>query len=376
MAWDSIVNQQRVKDLLRAALKRGHLAHALLFTGPEGAGKEAMAIEVARVINCPNGSDDACGTCPDCVKMDSLQHPNLSLIFPLPVGKNEEAGDLPLAKLSPGEIETVQNEIRRKAKSPYHKISIPRANFIKVNSIREIRRTSSLAVFSPGKKVYVIFDAGKMNEEAGNALLKTLEEPLPDTVIILCAGTTDELLPTVVSRCQRLRFDLLPEQAIREALTGREHLTAERASLIAALSRGSYRQALELCDVDIDAYRSDIVELLRTFLLRPREDVYASIESISAAKDRQEVVRILSVMQAWFHESLALHAGEEGLLGIHDQALRKFTGVYSNIDYAAIARLLDEAISLVGKNAYIPLLLMTLAFNIRKFILTPTQNNS
>lgn len=244
-----------------------------------------------------------------------------------------------------------------------------------MNSIREIRRTASLTAFFKGKKVYIIFEAEKMNDEAANALLKTLEEPLPDTVIILTTSSPDELLPTVISRCQRLRFDLLPEGEIRRALIDAKGVDEDRAALIAALSRGSYRQALDLIDVDIKSYRDQLVELLRTFLYRSREEILAAAEALGASKDRPEVIRVLSLMQAWFHESMSLREGAGSLAALHDETLRKFTDAHPHIDYAAIAALLDDTISHVGKNAYIPLLITVLAFDIRKFVLSPVRSN-
>src|SRR5690349_10336405 len=99
-SWDAIIGQARIKQVLRSAVSSNRLAHAYLFSGPEGTGKSAMAIELAKVMNCEKGGPDSCGRCPSCLKMQTLQHPNLHLVFPLPVGKNEKYGDDPYAKLS------------------------------------------------------------------------------------------------------------------------------------------------------------------------------------------------------------------------------------------------------------------------------------
>src|SRR5271169_3114747 len=144
MSWQTILNQERVKKILQASLDSGRISHAYLFTGPEGAGKSVTAIELAKVVNCDQKTSVACGKCPSCKKFDSLQHPNLNIIVPLPVGKNEVSGDAPLAKLSDEEIAVLREQLKLKAGNPYHDIVMPKATEIKVNSIREIRRGAAL----------------------------------------------------------------------------------------------------------------------------------------------------------------------------------------------------------------------------------------
>ena len=90
MSWSSIVGQERVKSLLRHTLQSGQIAHAYLFYGPEGIGKDTLAVEFAKTLNCTKGGIEACGVCPNCQRMDSFQHPNINLVFALPIGKNEK----------------------------------------------------------------------------------------------------------------------------------------------------------------------------------------------------------------------------------------------------------------------------------------------
>src|SRR5512140_2087223 len=174
MSWQSVIGQHRVKELLVSTLRRNRLAHAYVFSGPEGVGKDAAAIELAKVLNCDAQGTEACDSCPSCLKFASLQHPNLHLVFALPVGKGEKLGDGPLAKLSEEDVAAVQEQVSRKARDPYHILSVPRATTIKINSIRELRKESALSAFSQGKKVFLIVDAENLNDEASNAILKTL----------------------------------------------------------------------------------------------------------------------------------------------------------------------------------------------------------
>jgi DNA polymerase III subunit delta' len=371
MSWESVIGQQRVKKLLQSAIEREHLAHALLFFGPEGAGQDAVALELAKVLNCASHASVACDHCPDCLKNAEMQHPNVQLIFPLPVGKNEEAGDLPMAKLSPTELELVREQLRLKTANPYHAIVILKATLIKVNSIRDIRRSASMSAFSEGKKVYIISSADKMNDEAANALLKTLEEPLHDTVIILTTANPDQLLPTIVSRCQRIRFDKLSEADIRDGLVSRFNLDPEKAELLAEVAAGSYTRAVELIDADLSVYRDEIVDFLRTMLYRSREEFLKAIEEMTVGADRKEIERSLVLLQAWFHDALIAREGVHVRKHLTENTtLRKFIEVHPYADYGKVHEILSEAISSVNKNVYIPLILTVLAFKLRTNILS------
>ncbi|MBI3580412.1 MAG: hypothetical protein HY089_13490, partial [Ignavibacteriales bacterium] len=174
MSWDRVIGQERIKELLKRSIAGKTIAHAYLFYGAEGVGKDALAVEFARALNCVRGGTDACGECPSCKKVDLLQHPNIQLIFSLPVGKSEKSGDDPIEVLTQDQVETVQEQIRLKADNPYHRIEIPKSNFIKINSVRNLRREAALSGFEGGKKIFIVSNAEMMNAEASNSLLKTL----------------------------------------------------------------------------------------------------------------------------------------------------------------------------------------------------------
>ena len=108
MSWSSIVGQERVKTLLKRSLESGQVAHAYLFYGPEGVGKDALAIEFAKTLNCRAGGQEACGVCPQCQRMESFQHPNIRFVFALPVGKNEKNGDDPINVLTEAQVGEVR----------------------------------------------------------------------------------------------------------------------------------------------------------------------------------------------------------------------------------------------------------------------------
>ncbi len=367
MSWSDVIGQKRVKDILKTSLERDRIAHAYLFIGKEGSGKFAVALELAKILNCEKKSSESCGMCSSCKKFETLQHPNLKLIFPLPVGRGEKSNDPPLAKLTDNEVADIQEQIALKAKNPYHKIEIERANVIKINSIREIRRQASMSLFGSGKKVFIIIDAEKMNDESSNALLKTLEEPHPDTLLILLTASVHSLLPTIISRCQLIRFDPLSDDVIAEALKKNKNIDFEKAKIVARLANGNYTKALLYIDTDYEDRMNRAVALLRAMLLKSRIAIMNEIESLIADYQKPEIEDVLHLMQQWLQEAmLNKERVVNNIKPSSGEIIERFLTSYPDWDYPRSFDAIDRAISLLSKNVYIPLILIDLSFKIKQ----------
>jgi len=126
-----------------------------------------------------------------------------------------------------------------------------KANFIKINSVRDIKHEASLSRTEEGKKIFVILNADMMNAEASNSLLKTLEEPLPGIILLLTTSVKDQLLPTIISRCQLLQCNSLQDAEIENALISKEEVDHSIARLAAQLSHGSYGNARRLSSLNM-----------------------------------------------------------------------------------------------------------------------------
>lgn len=370
MSWDIIIGQNRIKNLIKKQIENNRLPHALLLYGPEGAGMDAVAIQLAKVLNCKNSKTDSCDVCDDCQKIDKLQHPNLHLVFPLPVGKNEQSDDSPYDKLSDEEITDVRQEIEKKSKNPYHKITIDKANFIKITSIREIRRITSMSIYGNGKKIVLILDADRMTDQAANALLKTLEEPIGDTILILTTINKDALLPTIISRCQQIRFDELTVDEIREALQLREKVDPQQSNIIARLANGNYNRALELLNSDLNEKRNEIINFLALILTNNSIKIGEEIERISKDYNRETIEQMLLLMKMWFRDVLVIKEGKEDIINLDQiNRIKKFIELYNNIQLDKIFELLDSSLTLVRQNVYIHLIILSLVINLKKNIL-------
>lgn len=197
-----IMGQEAAMKTLKAALPPAKPAHSYLFTGPDGVGKRSTALAWARALFCANGGGDVCGSCAACVKVEKGNHPDLILMKP-EIGEKKVKEEISIAQ--------ARDFITRLSYRPYESQRI----------------------------VAIIDGADLMNVSAANALLKTLEEPPGDTVIIMIASNMASLLPTVVSRLRAVRFVPLPYAAVVEILTTRRGISTEEARTMAALSKGA-----------------------------------------------------------------------------------------------------------------------------------------
>lgn len=214
MAFAEIVGQSDAAERFLNTLRSSRMAHAYIVCGPRGVGKSAFAHEMAKAILCrtPAPTAEACGHCNSCLKCDHDTHPELATLERLAGRQN-----------------------------------------ILVEQVEALREEwFSLRPVESDRKVCLVLEADRMNEEVANRLLKILEEPSGDTVFILTTARLEALLETIVSRCQILRLRQVPEDEIAEALR-RRHPTAPASAirLAARLSGGSPGRAEELLDEDV-----------------------------------------------------------------------------------------------------------------------------
>jgi DNA polymerase-3 subunit delta' len=301
--------------------------------------------------------------------MGSLQHPDVRFVIALPTGKGETYEDEPMAKLTDAEVRTVQEQLRLKAGNPYHRIQIARANVIKINSIRDLRRESSMSTSDSKTRIFIISQAEAMEPPAANTLLKTLEEPPGDTMLILTTAHREALLPTILSRCQNVRFDPLSEAEIRGVLMERDGVGEQQAILVARLANGSYARALELLQDDVMELRRDVVDFVRKALTRNAVDLVEAVEKVAETKDRDLALRFLTLMLMWFRDALVLSHGGT-VINLDQQAdLKSFVARFPQADLPRVMADVEKAISLVERYSYIRLVLLQLTVQLKEAIL-------
>lgn len=242
MIFEEVIGHEEPRRALARLLASGKIPHALLFHGPEGVGKRLVADLFAASLLCEaprRPSGEACGQCLSCRKVAHGNHPDLLVVTRLP--KKEKAADADGGDAEDDDAgEGGASDLRA---------------FLVVGQIRELTRHASFAPREGARRVILIDPADRMNAEAQNALLKTLEEPPGAAVIVLVASRPHALLPTVRSRCFALGFGSLAPDRLADALRSRGMEAAE-ARRRASLAEGRPGRAIGL-DLEASARRRD-----------------------------------------------------------------------------------------------------------------------
>lgn len=265
MALADVLGHDRIKALLSRAVVSGRFPPALLLAGPDGIGKKKLGLEVARALLCQRADGDACGRCPACGRAARGNHPDLFLIEPSTAA-------------------------------------------LKIEQVREAVREILGRPYEGRARVFVIDEAQALTEQAGNALLKSLEEPPPTSHVILVTAAPQALLPTIRSRCQILRLGPLPEVLLERHLRETCGLAPDEARLRASLAGGSLGAALAF---ESDAYRS-----LRDGLLALLEEVgsgkagaWSRLEAAERLADAEDPMLALTALRSLLRDAAALRAG-------------------------------------------------------------------
>jgi len=244
MFFRDVIGQDEAKQQLIKEAKEGKIPHARLFCGSEGIGKLPLAIAYARFLSCLNpGENDACGTCPNCIKYNKLTHPDLHFVFPVVKKKNKDT-------VSDDYLTEWRELISH---TPYFNLSIWLKEMgaenqqaqIYVKESDEITRKLNLKSSQGGYKIMIIWLPEKMNTECSNKLLKLLEEPSSQTIFLLISEEPDKLLATILSRTQRFNLPAIEEAKIKEELCTQYGITKEDATDIAYRSEGNFLKALD-----------------------------------------------------------------------------------------------------------------------------------
>lgn len=369
MSWDAIINQDRVIRSLTRAVERDRIAHSLLFNGPLGVGKRAVALEYAKVLQCEREQPEACGSCIGCTKVARGVHPDIHILLPHPSDVDEEEIGERIRLLSRRPYAETDFTRRPSLSDPTE--SSNKQSIYRVDRIRELQQTLSYKTHEGRYKVAIMTEADRMRTEAANAFLKLLEEPTPRTVLILTTHRPDQLLPTILSRCQQLRFEPLTPEEIAAGLAEREGIDEDAASTLAHMADGSFTRALELLENEqLQENRQRVLDFFRQSYLM---DVDAVLDLVGEAAQagREPVKGLLRLMLTWLRDLVLYRStGSADLVVNVDQ--REAIGQFcENMPEARIEEMIDlveQALHLVRRNAQTELVLLVLAQQIHKLM--------
>ena len=262
---DSVIGHEWAVDLLLHGLSGGRVSHATLIVGPPYIGKTTLARWFAQALNCTGGLPEPCGECPSCRKLSSGNHPDVQILD------------------APGQT-------------------------LKISEVRDLQHDLSLSPYEGRWRVALLCDFERATVEAANALLKTLEEPAAQVVLLLTAPEAGVLLPTIVSRCQVLSLRTLPLAQVKEALVARWGADPLQAELLAHLSGGRLGWAVRaLADQALLARRAERLDDLATLSAEGRVERLAYAAALS--RDPALAREVLALWLGWWHDVLLLASG-------------------------------------------------------------------
>lgn len=362
--------QQNIWERIRKISSSNRVGSAYLFYGPPGCGKEAVAIKFSQMLNCETSQENICGYCPSCTRAARLQHENVKLIFPMPVPKkNTEDAYQGIDKKS---LDLMTQQIHEKSLNLYHKIRIPMANRILIQSIRELRKKLYLKGYSDRRKVVLVFDAHLLSAgqgESANAFLKLLEEPPSKTTIILVTDHIELLLPTIISRCQRIGFPRLEDSHITLWLQSK--LAQEQdIPFLVGLSRGNLQNAQFFISQSKVELEDLIKNLVDTTTKNNPEKWRKFIEDYSkqSKQKKDEFEYHFMLLRIWYQSLNRLRNNINDPL--HDTILihgmRRFLNSYPLADLLSIVTDLENVVRAISMNLYMPLVLTNLLLETQK----------
>lgn len=302
MTLPPLVGHEDLRERLGASARAGRLPASLLFYGPEGVGKQRLALWLARLLQCDRL--EACGECRGCRLALKLEHPDVHWFFPLP--RPGGSRDKLREKLEDARMEAIE-EIREDPLRPRREEG---ATGIYLAAVQEIRSRASHRPAMGPRSVFVIGDAEKMvpqaaNPEAANAFLKVLEEPPEDTYVFLTSSRPGALLPTIRSRVLSLRVPPLDEDVVDGFLEEHAGLDAGEAGRLAAVSQGSIGRALRLTTEEEREIRDEAADLLRLAISGSRSRRLRHAVQVSPAGARGEFSEVLAAAEELIRDLLA-----------------------------------------------------------------------
>lgn len=307
MSFQDIKGHDNIIHFFKKELGLNRIASSYLFFGPDGVGKTLLADTLAKALNCLEVKADSCDRCISCIKIENKNHPDI-----MRVDKNEKGS-------------------------------------ITIEMIRNLQQKINLKPYEARTKAFIIQDSHLMTSEAANCLLKTLEEPPKNSVIILITSKAEELFPTVRSRCRQIKF--LPlELKVRIGLIQKSGLSKEDAIFLSRLANSGVSMSLDLENkqgLDIFGYRNKILEEFESkeALLDERSFIF------SESKERMKFITL--VLEAWFRDILILKSqGDESIVFNFDrsQDLKRLKDKFSFEELEQILKEIEDTQVCIDRN--------------------------
>jgi len=330
----TIFGQDHLLNRLEPSLKQRRQSHAYLLCGPPHVGKMALAINLSQAVNCLEGPGVPCGSCTQCARIAAGHHADILTLVP---GQGEEG------------------------RSP--------KTVIGIDAIKEVIHRVSLNPFEGQFSVVIIDGAESMSDEAANALLKTLEEPPPNTMFLLLTADEGAILPTVRSRCQSMNLIPIPKNQMVERLIESHQATPEMADQLFRLSRGCLGWAIgALEDHQVLEQRQADLEKLQETLDAGLETRFTYANEVASlfGSDRDAAKDLLALWLRWWRDLLLIKEGAEEFLhnSDHAESLKSQASGLSTTEIVQFTNRLMQTLSNLDSNVSPRLAMEVLMLNL------------
>jgi DNA polymerase-3 subunit delta' len=342
LAFESVVGQERAQTIAEAWLRSGRIPHAILLCGPEGTGKRRFALAFARAALCRESADAACGSCSSCRRVDGHIHPDLHFLLPLESKRGRKSSD----------PEAVRSAVRDYLDGG----TLGGQNNIPIEQLRQMQRDMSYASSEGGRKIAVICAADRMHPAGANSLLKILEEPSPETLFILVSSVPERILPTVLSRCQRLVMQPLSAQTLRAQLQAM-NIAGPALELGVRLGGGSIERARQVAMGEWDELRDQVENFISAGLGRRDEVYWDIVEELSGDRAAQEQFLLVSAL--YLRDFFLLHHELDRCETMVDRRayFEQFAGCLDEFHIERAMLEVDRASEALSRNASFQLIL-------------------
>ena len=372
MLFQEVIGHDEIKARLVESVTKEAVPHAQMFTGPEGCGTFPMAMAYAQYLLCTNRTaNDSCGTCPSCVKVSTLQHPDMHFSFPglSAGGGGKSVADVYLSQWR----EMVQS-------NPYFNVKDWRNELVAenkqlllgVDEAENILKKLSLSAYAGGYKVMLIWLPELMNVAAANKLLKQLEEPNPGTVFIMICEDTEQLLATIISRMQTVKFPAVKEQLLAQNLSERYQVDEATALNIAHFSEGNVNAAMHYVQNDFtDASHFNLlVEWMRACYnydvskLVPLAEVFHKTGRESQKEFYEYALHFVRqcIVANYGQDELSRFTPEEAKFAV------KFSPFINHLNVVDLAETIELAHRDIGRNVYARIVMLHCSYQIHKLL--------
>lgn len=379
MHFSEIIGQEHLKNHLTKSADLGRIPHAQLFIGPEGSGTLSMAIAYAQYILCKNSNSENSGGNESCnLKFSRFAHPDLHFVYPTVT--------TPSVSSKPKSVDFITEWREFILKNPYGSLfdwlhfleAGNKQGEIRKDDAQEILHLLSLKSFEGGYKIMIIWMADKMNATTANKLLKLLEEPTDKTLFILIAENEEDIIQTILSRCQVLHFNSLNENNIAERLITDFNIDEREARKLAHQSQGNFNKALKLLNENGEdaAFEEWFVQWVRAaFRAKGNASAISDLinwSEIIAGIGRESQKKFLNYCIEMFRQALLINYQTTSLVYMEPKVakfkLENFAPFVNGNNIDAIFTELSDAIYHIERNGNAKIVLTDLSIKLTRLI--------